>query len=146
MTGVNYKIINEEIEKLAQQMIRIAVDFATESANKTATQVEKESVESESKLTDYATEIEEAINKGFELMQPYSEAALGENRVAVNKDYDSAILTPEQVASYVSLYVQEIISLDKLLSMLMQGEYIPMMDEKELDTEKTLIRNGGGVV
>ena len=145
MTGANYTIIKQEIEKLAEQMIRIAVSFATDSANKTATQVEKESVDGESKLTDYSVEIEEGINKGLEYMQLFVEASLGENTISTNKDFDSAILTPEQVTNYLALYTQNVISLDKLLEVLMQGEYIEQMTDKEIEKEKLLLRDSGVV-
>lgn len=145
MTGANYDIISKEILKLEEQMLRIAVQYVTKSQNKTATQVEKESMSGESKLNDYSTEVEEGINKSLELMQLFSQANLGKNTITTNKDFDSSILTPEQAASYRNDYVQGIISIDTLWDLYSKGEYIPPMDEKEKEKEKVLLRDSGEV-
>ena len=61
MSGKNHAIIKDEIESLNLEMENISVSFATESRIKTATEIEKSSVEGESKLTDYANSLEESI-------------------------------------------------------------------------------------
>jgi len=143
MTGKNYEIINKEITKLEDQMLRIAINFVSDQQNKTATQVEKESMEAESKLTDYAKEIEEGISDGLALMQLYSDAPLGENTIEMNKDYSNNILTPEQANSYRLDYTQGIISLDRLWQLYAKGEYIPLLDEKKQEAEKALLKDSG---
>ncbi len=143
MEGTNYEMLKSRIKYHEEQMDRIAVSYTSEAQNKTATQVDKESMTGESKLTNYATELEEGINAGLALMNEYkTDGSLGENTISVNKDFDSSVLSTEMVKSYKEDYAQEIISYEKLIEILVAGEYFKAMDEKEMDTEKARIRDG----
>jgi len=141
MTGANFEIINSEITKIADMMIRKTVELVSSTNIKTATQIEKESTEGESKLNDYATELEFGINKALEFMQFFSEATLGENLITVNKDFNNSILSPEQANSYRMDFVQGIITIDQLWALYEAGEYLPLTDDKEKSTNKTLLKD-----
>ena len=143
MTGANFEIINSEITKIADMMIRKTVELVSSTNIKTATQIEKESTEGESKLNDYATELEAGINKALEFMQFFSEAALGENLITVNKDFNNSILSPEAANSYRMDYMQGIITIDQLWALYEAGEYLPLTDDKEKSTNKTLLKDSG---
>lgn len=138
MEGRNYDMLKDRILYHEEQMQRIAVSFTTEQENKTATQVNKESMTGESKATDYATELEEGINTSIQLINKYLTGTVipEDNQVEVNKDFDSAILTPEMVASYRTDYMSGIISYEKLMEYLIAGEYFKEMTEKEMNEEK----------
>jgi hypothetical protein len=139
MSGKNYSIIQEEIKYIEEQMERISVEFVTELKNATATEVEKASTANESKLMDYSIELEEAINNALEMMNLY--APIGENIISTNKDFDSNILTSEQFNALMTLRTNGDISYDRLMDILEKGELLPILDEKERDTEKTLLRD-----
>jgi len=143
MEGTNYEMLQSRISYHEEQMNRISVSFTTEQKNKTATQVEKESMTGESKLTNYANELEEGINAALAMFDEYkTDGSFGENTIEVNKDFDSSILSTEMIKSYKEDYAQEIISYDKLIEILVAGEYFKEMDEKEKETEKARIRDG----
>jgi len=143
MEGTNYEMLKSRIAYHEEQMNRISVGFTSQSQNKTATQVDKESMTGESKLVNYATELEEGINASLDMMNIYKTGGtFGENTVVVNKDFDSAVLSVEMVKSYKEDYAQEIISYEKLIEILIAGEYFKEMDDKEIETEKARIRDG----
>lgn len=138
LEGSNYDMLKDRILYHEDQMKRIAVSFTTEQENKTATQVNKESMTGESKATDYATELEEGINAAIQMMNEYitSNKISIDNKVEVNKDFDSSILTPEMVASYRTDYMAGIISYEKLMEYLIAGEYFKEMTDEEIAEEK----------
>lgn len=139
MEGKNYEMLKDRILYHEDQMMRISVSFTTDTLEaKTATQVNKESVTGESKATDYATELEDGINKAIQMINEYTTTSniSEENRVEVNKDFDSSILTPEMVTSYRTDYLAGIISYDKLLEYLIAGEYFKDMTDEEKNAEK----------
>ncbi len=146
MSGANSTMIQERINYYEDQMLKVAIDFTTEQSNKTATQVEKESMVGESKLTGLATEIEEGINESLANMSLFMTDNVGENTIRVNKDYNNAVLTPEQANSYRMDYMQGIISLERLWSLLEKGEYLPITTDKEKEIEKANVNTiDGGV-
>jgi len=132
----NTQAIKERIADLETQMLNIAVTFATSSKVKTATQVETESTEDESKLVSIAQEVERGINKAIKLLGIYDKTYKTDKEVFINKDYDSNKLTPEQVNQNVTLYREGIISLDKLWELLEAGEVLSIEDK---DREKALL-------
>lgn len=138
LEGRNYEMLKDRILYHEEQMKRIAVSFTTEQENKTATQVNKESMTGESKATDYATELEEGLNSAIQMMNEYIVTAKipEDNKIEVNKDFDSSILTPEMVASYRTDYMSGIISYEKLMEYLTAGEYFKEMTEEEMAEEK----------
>lgn len=138
MAGTNYEMIKSRILYHEDQMNRISVSFTTETENKTATQVNKESMTGESKATHYASELEDGINNAITMMNLFSsEAKIAEdNKVGVNKDFDSSILTPEMVTSYRTDYLAGLISYEMLVDYLIAGEYFKEMTKEEIATEK----------
>ena len=145
MSGDNAKIIADRIAQHELSMLSIAITFATSSNVKTATQVETEKTEDESKLVNYAVELEDGINKALEMLQLYETVSLGKNIIVVNKDFNANVITPEQANSYLSLYTQNVISLERLWDLLEKGEYLPIMEEKDRTTEKVLINDNAEV-
>jgi len=132
----NTQAIKERIADLETQMLNIAVTFATSSKVKTATQVETESTEDESKLVSIAQEVERGINKAIKLLSLYNPIYKTDKEVFINKDYDSNKLTPEQVNQNITLYREGIISLDTLWELLEAGEMLSIEDK---DREKALL-------
>jgi len=143
MEGTNYEMLKDRILYHEDQMDRISVSFTTEQSNKTATQVNKESMVGESKATDYATELEDSINLAISLLNIYKTdgQASTDNLIEVNKDFDSSILTPEMVVSYRLDYTSGIISYEKLIEYLVAGEYFKEMTKQEMNEEKTRLMN-----
>lgn len=146
MTGANYNILKEELQELAKQMENISINFATESNVKTATQVEKDSTEDESRLTDRAQMLEKAIN---ELIGYFGELKQGFNvanqEVIVNKDFSTNKLSPEQVQQLQTMRVNGDISWDRLMDELEAGEILKVLEPKEKEAEKTLLLTEGRV-
>lgn len=146
MTGANYKVIKEEIELLSKEMEDISISFATESNVKTATQVNKDSTEDESKLVDYATKLEDGINLGIEYMGEFRTTGdFTKQKVIVNKDFDSNIITPEQFNIYKELRVNGDITYDRFMDLLERGELLPVLEPKERDKEKIELRDEGNL-
>ena len=113
-------------------MLNIAVTFATSSKIKTATEVETDKTEDESKLVDIAEIVESGLNKAIELLSYYDKSLTTDKKVYVNKDFDSNKLTPEQINSILTMYKEGLISLDTSWDMLERGEVVDIQDrEKE---------------
>ena len=143
MEGRNYNMLKDRILYHEEQMKRIAISFTTSQDNKTATQVNKESMTAESKAIDYATELESGLNDVLMLLNEYkvSGSTFGENYILVNKDFDSNILSPEMVTSYRTDYAAGIISFEELRQILAEGEYLKEITEVEMQTIKTQIKD-----
>lgn len=146
MSGANYKVIKEEIELLSKEMEDISISFATESNVKTATQVNKDSTEDESKLVDYATKLEDGINLGIEYMGEFRTTGdFSKQKVVANKDFDSNIITPEQFNMYKELRVNGDITYDRFMDLLERGELLPVLEQAERDKEKMDLRDEGNI-
>jgi len=145
MSGANYDMIAKHILFHKEEMIRISVEFATERSNATATEVEKDSTSKESKLNSYANEIEDGLNSAIALFQVYWRSSLGENIVIVNKDFSSNILTDKQIELVINLLNSGNMSFERAMNILSKGEVLPMITEKELDDEKSRLRNQGDI-
>lgn len=144
MSGQNYEIIRTELKELAEQMENISINFATEGSNKTATEVEAEKTEDESKLTNTAQQLEEALNN---MLKDFGKMRLNFNvenqTVEVNKDFSSNTLTPEQVAQLQTMRLNGDISYDRLMDELEKGEILATLTEQEREVEKTRLLNEG---
>ena len=137
MTGKNAETIQAKIDKLREAMIDKAVSFATTAKVLTATQVEKNANADESILSNTAQRVEQGINQALALRQIF----LGTNNeeiIALNKDFDSNILTPEQWKEYRTDYVQGVISWETYRKVLQEGEVYQKLDDKQLEEEKVL--------
>ena len=141
MSGSNAEMIENRISKHNEQMLNIAIEFVSkDNTNKTATEIQANKTEDESKLTDSATELQEGLNQAIELMSLYKLNTSFENQtLEVNKDFDSNVLTPEQASAYRLDYTQGIISLERLWELYERGEYYPTTTEEEKAKEKSLI-------
>lgn len=145
VSGKSHEVGVKEIDRLAEQMTRDSISFATESNVKTATQIEKDATEDESRLTDRAQMLEKAINK---LLEYYSilNPELGKDQlVEVNKDFSTNKLSPEQQDRLISLYIQDVISRDRLLRALERGEVLEILNAQDEAKEKTLLLDNTGI-
>ena len=142
MSGQCYNISKEEINELSDQMMRIAVSFATGSNVKTATQVEKDSTEDESKLSDDAIMLETVFNK---ILQSFSKLKdnfkVEEDAIKVNTDFSSTVLSPEQQDRLLALYTQGVISKDRLLNALEYGEILRVLNDADKQAEEMKLQN-----
>ena len=139
----NTEAISNRIKEIEQQMLNIAVTFATSSRVKTATQVDKEATEDESKLVTIANMIEMGINQAIELLSLYDNTLKTSEKALINRDYDSNMLTPEQWNQYRADYMQGVISWDTYRGVLEQGEVLAKLSDKEIDAEKQAIKDSG---
>ena len=128
----NTEALENRIKAIEEQMLNISVTFASSNKVKTATQVEKDATEDESLLVHCAAQLEEALNKAVKLLGLYNStlALAKDQKVQVNRDYDSNKLSSEQITAYVGLYTAGIISLDTLWEILEQGEAIFIQDKE----------------
>lgn len=143
LKGKNYQISESHIKSLIEKMENISISFAVDVNVKTATQVQAEATEDESKLSDYAQKIELAINNAIMYMYLYNPTLKGDNYVSVNKDFASNVLSPEQFNILMQLRLNNELSYELFIQMLMQGEIIPYLDEKQLAAEKLNRLNDG---
>lgn len=141
MSGNNYKMIQEEIKYHEEQMERISVEFVTQLKNATATEVEKASTSNESKLMDYATELEQGLNNAIQVMGYFYDKIKEDDKVIVNKDFNSNIITAEEFNMLMQLRTNGDLSYDRLMEILERGEVLSVLDDKEKETEKTRLRD-----
>lgn len=142
MSGKNYEILKEELKELSAQMENISINFATESNVKTATQVEMDATEDESRLTDRAQMLEDGLNALIQFMGLLkSDLNTEEQTVEVNKDFSTNKLTPEQQQSLLMLFTQGVISRDRLTRALERGEVLELLNDEERAKEETELMN-----
>jgi hypothetical protein len=142
LSGHNAAIIREQIKLDEEAMLDIIVSLVTSNQPRTATEVNSDNTENTAKLTHAAQVVEEGINKALKLLGDFMNTKITAE-IEVNKDFDSNRLTPEQVREYRNDYVQGIISLDRLMEVLVEGEVYTEMTEQEWTAEKAkLVDNG----
>ena len=139
--GTNYDMIQREIEYRENQMERISVEFAVNVPNVTATEIMKSSMTNESKITDYALELESAINKSIQMMGLFANGIVESDEIIVNKDFDSSLITPEQFNMLMQLRTNGDLSREQLRLALEQGEILKVLDKKEKAAEELLLRD-----
>lgn len=145
MSGANYTIIQEEIKYRENQMERISVEFTTQVANITATEVEKNSMTNESKLMDYSLELEGAINKSIQMMGEFTSGISENDVVLTNKDFDSSIISEQEFNMLMALRINGDLSYKELRLALEKGEVLRLLDDKEKAKENLLLRDDVGI-
>ena len=144
--GTNYQMIQEEIVYRENQMERISVEFTTQIANITATEVEKNSMTNESKLMDYSLQLEGAINKSIQMMGMFTNGISEKDIVLTNKDFDSSIISEQEFNMLMALRTNGDLSYEELRLALEKGEVLRLLDDKEKKAEKLLLRDDlGGI-
>ena len=143
MSGANAEMIENRIVKYEDAMLTFSIELLTDDTIKTATQVSKESAAKESKLKHYSRELEEGINRAIEIMGDFQDGISGENFIIVNKDFDSAILQPQEAAEIRADYLAGLISLDTVFDLYEKGERLPRRTDQEREAEKLLLRDSG---
>ncbi len=143
VTGNNYDMIKTELQELSLQMENIAINFSTENETiKTATQAEKESTEDESKLTDRATQLEDALNNAIEDLGKLKDGfETTDQTVTVNKDFSSNTLTEQQTLELRNLRLDGVISKERLVDLLVKGEVLNFLDDQAQAKEDTFLLN-----
>ncbi len=144
VSGNNYKIAQEELNEITKKIELDSIKFATESTgNKTAYEVSKDATVDEAKLSDRAIQIEEFANgilQDFNLLK--TDLNLSEDdKVIVNKDFSTNKLSHEQARMLQELYLNEIISWDRIISALEDGEILKVLSSDEREVEKTNLSN-----
>lgn len=144
MTGSNATMIREQIKADEEAMLDIAVTLVTSNQPRTATEVSADNVENESKLVTSADTVEVAINKALEFFAAYLNTTLTEEqKVIVNKDFNSNKLTTAEVQEYRADYLAGVISWDTLMEVLTKGKQYPEMSEEEKAKEKANLNDPG---
>lgn len=142
LTGKNYEALQADLDVQFQNMIEFTLSFVKESESvKTATQVSKEAVANESRLVDYATDVEVALNLALDIMENMGFSSV---EIALNKDFDSTVLTPEQIATYIQLFNSGALSLTVLWDILIKGEVLPDNFDSDLAKEEIVLNNSVG--
>lgn len=138
----NTSAIEGRIAKIEEQALNMAVNFATSSRVKTATQVDKEATQDESRLVYIADVVEDGLIHALQMLALYDPSLeLSEDQYPqINRDYDNNILTPEQVNMHLMLYREGVISLDMFWDALEKGEVITIDDR---DKQKQLLADSG---
>ncbi len=143
MSGANYEIIKDCISEHRAKMQRTSVEFTTETNNKTATEVEKASTTAEALLTNYATEVEEGINKAIQTLSDYDTTLVTKDEViTVNKDFESNVISEKQFNMLMQLYTNELISKERILRASERGELLDILTDEELIKESLLLKDG----
>ena len=77
-----------------------------------------------------AVALEEGLEQAFNICNMWSGVSV-EVEVELNKDVSPSIIDPQQVASLLALYQQNIITLDTLLQRLYEGEIVDSVEEEK---------------
>ena len=146
MSGKNAEMIRNQIKDDEESMLDITVSIVTSNQPRTATEVNSDNIENESRLVSSAMALEAGLNKALEFFVSYQNSELKEDQMCiVNKDFDSNKLTDEEVKDYRADYLAGIISWDKLIDVLTLGKRYPEMSEDEKITEKANLVDPSGL-
>jgi hypothetical protein len=139
LSGKNFEIIETVIKRDEVTMRSYLAELISDNTEKTATEVGIANTDNESKLGYYAEITEDAINKAFIFMADYQDIPNFEAKVYLNKDFFDKTLTDAQVREYKGLFVDGVISWEKLMELLINGEVLEPMDEEALQIEKARV-------
>lgn len=145
VTGQAYNVFDTELTSITQQMDLIGINYNTDTKIKTATQVNIDNTPTESKLTDDANMLENGINKiveYFGMLKEFDNFDIENNKVLVNKDFSSNLLSPEQQDRLIALNTLGRISNQRLNELLVKGEILSALSDDEQAKEDLLIKNG----
>ena len=122
------------ISELENQMRSLGIStlFSQTFVGETAESKQLSRTDSDSLLAVVSKDLEEAIQNAMDMAAAYvgKEAP----QVRVNRDFDLQTLEPQQVAQYMGLWTQGVITLETLLEMLKEGEILPHLDiEREVE-------------
>jgi len=139
MSGANYDIAKQDLEKKEKAMAERALRLQNDSAvNQTATEAIINNTEKQSRLTDIAEEVETAINGALNAWQMMTNSTEFVGEVIVNRDFNGVASDSNMINGVVSLYGAGIISHKTSLEMLQKSEYIDIEDiDQEVEDAQT---------
>ena len=144
MSGKNAEMIRNQMKEDEEAMLDIAVNLVTSNQPRTATEVNSDNIENESKLVSSAMLIENGLNKALSYFAAFLNTTLTEEqKCVVNKDFDSNKLTDEEVTQYRADYLAGIVSWDKFIDIMVAGKRYPKMSDQEKQTEKANLIDPG---
>lgn len=118
------------------------LEFLTKDSNLTATQVNKESAPKEAKLSFYAVETQEGINKAIARMNNRDKVGFGENTISINKDFDNNKMEIADAIALAQLKeTTNALTFDEFRDILEEGELLRPTNKEERDNLKLLIRD-----
>lgn len=133
LTGSATNLLQDDLKVMEGDMLEMATTLTSNDESdsiKTATQVNSEDSEGESRLSNVATETEKGVNRALAILGTYGGYKV---QVSLNRDYDSNVLTPEQINTTITMYREGVIDLDTAWGILIAGEILPA----DFDKEKT---------
>jgi len=141
LSGHSNEILASLIQHDEEDMRSYLAELVSDGIQKTAKEVSIQNTDNESKLGYYAEIVEEGINKAFKIMAFYQGVQNFDSKIYINRDYFDKRLSDQEVTAYKGLYTDGVISWDKLLVLLQEGEILPTMTKEDLQLEKALINN-----
>ncbi len=132
MSGSSTNLLQEDLIKLETNMgAFIASLNSPNDQAKNETQINAETFEADSFLTQASKEVQDGLNNAL-LM--YSDMG-GENvLVQINTDFNSNVISTDKIAQYMQLFREGVISHETLLEILINGEVLPA----DTDTNKEI--------
>ena len=134
--GKSTDLLNNLIKDDEVDMKAFVTTLIESDVQRTAKESNLMNAGNESTLNHYANQIEKGVNKALKIMAIYQGVNNFDKEVKVNRDFIDAKLTPEQIKSYQDLFIQNVISYEKFIAILIKGETIDPMTDEEIATEK----------
>jgi hypothetical protein len=134
-SGTNIQKLSEEIEKIKRDISTMGVSMLTSKHDKTtqtATERAIDAAQEEGSISSMAVSLEYALNKAYAIYQEMSGGAepIGDE-ISVNREFITQLLEAQDVQQLTSLYLNGVISKDKLLDELISGDYVKEYDREE---------------
>ena len=136
LSGKNFEIIETVIKRDEETMRMYLAEIISNDTQKTATEVGMMNAGNESKLSYYAEIVEAGINKALTYMADYQGVANFDAKIYISRDFYNKTLTDAQIREYKGLFVDGVISWEKLTQLLIDGEVLSAMSDNEMITEK----------
>jgi len=144
MTGQNIEALQDDLERKERSMAERALKVITQSV-KTATQVEQEASESNSRLSDIAQDIEIVLTSLLNGISMMLFNSAFDGQVIANRDFKTVAYDGQTITALNALVLAGNLSRETLLTSLVKGEVIEVdsvEDEvKKIEDENLGIKN-----
>jgi hypothetical protein len=136
LNGKSVDVLEGLIVRDEEDMRKYIIGLIEGDIQRTAKEVSVTNAGNESTLQEYAKMLENGLNESLYIMGLYQGLTITDT-VLVNREYSDEKLTAEQIRELKDLYVNSVISWDKLVEALIKGEVLEFEDESEIDVMKS---------
>jgi len=141
LTGQSSAVIESLILKDEEDMKKFIIGLLESDVQRTAKEVSVANSTNNATLGEYATMLENGLNESLSIMGIYQGLEIVDF-VLVNREYADETLSGEQVRELKDLYLNGVISWDKLVESLVKGKVLEFNSTEDIEIMKNQVVMG----